>query len=428
MNFYKDTPQRKLAQAAPKVTPRVPLQGWCRLDPKREAPLPIDDSDGGCETNDKTGRAWSRQIDTLKIEPGDAITDSAEAYYLMQQHGIDNVIVMGVHTNMCVLGRPFSIRQMVAQGKNVVLVRDLTDTMYNPARAPFVSHFTGTDLVVEHIEKYWCPSVTSADFLGGKEFRFAGDRRPHLVMVAADDEYRTERVLPEFALKHLGKNFRVSFVYADAQDRYRLPGLEVLNEADLALFSVRRRPLPREQLEVVRKFVAQGKPVVGLRTTSHGFAPRSGENLPQGVAAWPDFDRAVLGCTYQGHHPNNWKTTVQAAADMTQNPILKGVKVEGFPSAGSLYLSLPLAREVHPLLLGRAGNAKPEPVAWTRVRNDGGRVFYTSLGHTADFREPSFVMLLRNGIFWAAGMPIPGSEGPEKPKESPPPKQTPDVE
>src|SRR6266542_3870658 len=103
---------------------------------------------------------------------GDAITDSAEAYYLLQQRGIDNVIVMGVHANMCVLGRPFSIRRMVGVGKNVVLMRDMTDTMYNHRSRPFVSHFRGTDLVVKHIEKYWCPSVTSSDITGKPAFVF----------------------------------------------------------------------------------------------------------------------------------------------------------------------------------------------------------------------------------------------------------------
>ena len=63
------------------------------------------------------------------------------------------------------------------QGKNVVLVRDLTDTMYNPNRSPRVDHFTGTDLVIEHIEKYWCPTITSTDVLGGKPFRFKNDTR-----------------------------------------------------------------------------------------------------------------------------------------------------------------------------------------------------------------------------------------------------------
>jgi nicotinamidase-related amidase len=175
---YKDTPQRKLAQAAPPVKPKVPLKGWCNLDRSREPPLPIDDSDGGCDDQPqcKTYSAWKKQIGTLKIEPGDAITDSAEAYNLMQERGIDNLIIMGVHLNMCVLGRPFGIRQMVYQGKNVVLARDMTDTMYNSRRAPNVSHFRGTDLVIEHVEKYWCPTITSCDFLGGEPFRFKGDK------------------------------------------------------------------------------------------------------------------------------------------------------------------------------------------------------------------------------------------------------------
>ncbi len=179
MKFYEGTPQRKLAQAAPPAAPKVPLQRWCSLDKERETPLPIDDSDGGCDDQPpcKTFTAWHRQIDAIEIREGDAITDSAEAYYLMQQRGIDNVIVMGVHLNMCVLGRPFSIRQMVKQGKHVLLMRDFTDTMYNSRRRPYVSHFAGTDLMVEHVEKYWCPTITSADLAGGDPFRFSGDTR-----------------------------------------------------------------------------------------------------------------------------------------------------------------------------------------------------------------------------------------------------------
>jgi nicotinamidase-related amidase len=96
----------------------------------------------------------------------------------MQQRGIENVIVCGVHLNMCVLGRPFAIRQMVRQGKHVVLARDLTDTMYNPAMPPHVSHFAGTQLMIEHVEKYWCPSITSAAVLGGERFHFKGDSTP----------------------------------------------------------------------------------------------------------------------------------------------------------------------------------------------------------------------------------------------------------
>ncbi len=157
MKHYADTPQRKRAQAAPKAEPRVPLKNWCHLDPTKEAPLPIDDSDGGCDDSPqcKNYGAWKQQIPVIEIADGDAITDSAEAYNLMRERGIENVIVMGVHLNMCVLGRPFSIRQLVAQGLKVFLMRDLTDTMYNSRKRPFVPHWAGTDLMVEHVEKYW---------------------------------------------------------------------------------------------------------------------------------------------------------------------------------------------------------------------------------------------------------------------------------
>ena len=177
VKYYEDTPMREIAKSAPAIKTKIPLQDWCALDNEREKPLPIDDSDNGCDCLPRcqTGseRMNLRQISSIKIFNKDAITDSAEAYYLMKQRGIKNVIVLGVHTNMCVLGRPFSIRQMVYQGQNVVLVRDLTDTMYNPRSRPYVSHARGTELVVEHIEKYWCPTITSDQIIGGRLFQFS---------------------------------------------------------------------------------------------------------------------------------------------------------------------------------------------------------------------------------------------------------------
>jgi hypothetical protein len=63
---------------------------------------------------------------------------------------------------MCILNRSFAIKQMTKWGIHCVLVRDLTDAMYDPKDLPFVTHDRGTELVVEHIEKYWCPSVLSS--------------------------------------------------------------------------------------------------------------------------------------------------------------------------------------------------------------------------------------------------------------------------
>jgi nicotinamidase-related amidase len=187
--FYKDTPQRKLALQAPMAKTPVPLATaerwgttWCWADPKHELVLPIDDSDMGCSCKGvkcTVREAWTRQIATISLAEGDALTDGGqEVWNLLTERHIDHVILCGVHLNMCVLGRPFAIRQMVYLGKNVALMRDMTDTMYNPERPPGVDHFTGTDLVVEHVEKYWCPTFTSTDITGKPAFRFKEDTRP----------------------------------------------------------------------------------------------------------------------------------------------------------------------------------------------------------------------------------------------------------
>lgn len=188
VSFYDGTPQRERARNAPFAEPPVPLSQderwgtkWCWPDSPREPEMPVDDSDMGCDCAVKCEirDAWKRQIETIRIAPEDAITDDGqEAYNLLAERGIDHVILAGVHLNMCVLGRPFAIRQMVKLGKDVALMRDMTDTMYDPRRRPFVSHFEGTDLVVRHVERYWCPSFESSDITGRPPFRFAADPRP----------------------------------------------------------------------------------------------------------------------------------------------------------------------------------------------------------------------------------------------------------
>jgi nicotinamidase-related amidase len=186
--FYEGTPQRKRAQTAPFSKAPIPLAtserwgtAWCWTDPKHEAVLPVDDSDMGCDCQPvkcTIRTPWTRQINTIEITDGDAITDNGqETWNLLAERAIENVILCGVHLNMCVLGRPFAIRQMVRLGRNVALMRDMTDTMYNPERPPGVSHFEGTDLVIEHVEKYWCPSFLSSDLTGKAAFHFKQDSR-----------------------------------------------------------------------------------------------------------------------------------------------------------------------------------------------------------------------------------------------------------
>ncbi len=167
MAFYSGTPQRDRTLAAPPITPPVPI-GTRKLDLRREAPLPIDDSDGGCDDAvpgvPPPPIPWTRQHPAIAIADEDVISDSgSEIYNVFVAKGIANVIMTGVHANVCILSRPFGIRQLVMLGMNVVLARDLTDSLYNPRRPPMVSHLRGTELVVAHIERYWCPSIVSSD-------------------------------------------------------------------------------------------------------------------------------------------------------------------------------------------------------------------------------------------------------------------------
>ena len=161
MDFYKDFAQRKRMLEIPKVDP-PPIVNIAR------PPLPIDDSDGGCDTTppDTEHTAWKHENSIISIHDGDFISDDGnEVYSLLQQRGIKNLFVMGVHTNMCILNRTFAIRHMTERGIRCILVRDLTDSLYNPKDAPHVSHEAGTELVIEYIEQNYCPTVLSRDLV-----------------------------------------------------------------------------------------------------------------------------------------------------------------------------------------------------------------------------------------------------------------------
>ncbi len=161
MDFYRDHPSRRRMVDVPRLSSPP---GPSLTDP----PLPIDDSDGGSDTGESVPRrVWTRQHPDLKIAESDAVSDDGEEIYsLFRLAGIRAVLIAGVHTNLCVLNRSFAIKNLVRWGFHTILVRDLTDAMYNPARAPYVSHDRGTELVVEHIEKYWCPTTLSTEILG----------------------------------------------------------------------------------------------------------------------------------------------------------------------------------------------------------------------------------------------------------------------
>ncbi len=157
MGFYAAEPQR----AAILNLERVKAVEVRQIEAPR---LPIDDSSGGCDTGDKSYKAWTRQHPGIAIEAVDLISDKGdEIYSALKLRGITDLLVMGVHTNMCILNRSFAIKQMTKWGIRCILVRDLTDAMYDPKDRPYVSHEQGTQLVIEHIEKYWSATMLSGD-------------------------------------------------------------------------------------------------------------------------------------------------------------------------------------------------------------------------------------------------------------------------
>ncbi len=169
MKFYEGTPWRERMRSAPMAASPFPIIARCPRVPAEERNFPIDDSAGGCDdpiVKQFTGPPypWTRENPAIEIVGYDGVSDSGqEIYNFCKLEGIDKIVLMGVHTNICILNRGFGTRQMTRLGFGVVLARDLTDAMYDPRTRPFVSHARGTELVVEHIETMWCPSILGED-------------------------------------------------------------------------------------------------------------------------------------------------------------------------------------------------------------------------------------------------------------------------
>ena len=409
IDHYKDHPARQVAQNAPKAA-NLPdgITSWCQWkdETEKKAGYPIDHSDGGCDCQPqcKQGSPWTSQIAAIEIKDTDAISDSGvEVWNLLEARGVENVILMGVHANMCVLGRPFGLRNLAKAGKNVVLMRDLTDTMYNSRQSPRVNHFTGTDLIVEHTEKYVCPTIVSTVLTGKPSFEFKDDQRPLVVFLSAENEYDAAETLPAFAHElQLQRGLRCEIVQgatdAKSKDLHYISGMEILTEADLVVVYARRRALPSDQMKYLRDYLDRGGPLIGLRTASHAFDAK-GTGPKEGHEEWTKFDPEVLGGNYHNHYGAGPKVTVTPAARATSHPILQGIELP-LLSNGSLYRANPLAASATLLLVGTIPDKEPEPVAWTN-RYKNSRVFYTSLGHPDDFANPQFRKLLINAAVWA---------------------------
>ena len=253
---------------------------------------------------------------------------------------------------------------------------------------------------------------------------FAADpARPHAVFVLGENEYRTAETLPEFAAKELeSRGFKCSYVKAPPEGGNEFANFQVVKDADLLIVSVRRRTPDREMMDLIRRHLDTGKPLVGLRTASHAFDAKPPDDRH---SSWSSFDREVFGGHYENHYGNDLPPSVRAAAGAERHPLLTGVDFEKFRTRYSLYRSRELTAATTTLLTGTIvvnGKEVTEPVAWANT-NAGRRVFYTSLGGPEDFKQPAFRRLFLNGILWSLNQRIPPAD--VVPKVEPPkPPQT----
>ena len=207
-----------------------------------------------------------------------------------------------------------------------------------------------------------------------------------LCIISGSFEYDSEESLTIFR-DYIEKNYPVKCTMIIYQSEDDDQSLEPLDDTDVMLLFTRRLNTEGKELERFKAYCAQGGAVVGVRTASHAY-----QN-------WLVFDKEVLGGNYQGHYGSGPVVQVEINPEAKDHPILQGVPE--FQSHGSLYKNTPIADDATLLLTGKTPEHS-EPVAWTRL-HQGGRVFYTSLGHQQDFRDEHFLRSLANAVFWAAG-------------------------
>lgn len=277
-------------------------------------------------------------------------------------------------------------------------------------------------------------SASRGDELGvvlrGKEGPLAGK---HVVLIAGDDEYRSEESIPQLArilaARH-GATCTVLFTI-DPKTGFidpganNIPGLAALDEADLMVIFARFRELPDEQMKHLVDYIESGRPIIGLRTATHSFRYTRHKDSPYAKYSfdsrtWPGgFGRQVLGETWIDHYGrHNFESTrATVVPGMERNPILRGVGEIWGPS--DVYLLTKLSGDSRPLLMGQVltgmkatdppdPDKRPLPVAWTKTytgtEGKTARIFATTMGHCGDLKSESFRRLLVNACYWCLGL------------------------
>jgi hypothetical protein len=262
--------------------------------------------------------------------------------------------------------------------------------------------------------------------------------RKRIVLVSGDDEYRSEEGLPQLArILSTRHGFRCTVLYStDPRDgtikpdlHTNIPGLEVLDTADLMVLLIRFRDLPDSQMKHIVDYVESGRPIVGLRTATHAFDLKSSPTYAKyswNSRVWDGgFGRQVLGETWIDHHGRHGEQSTRGVLVESErnHPILRGIRDGDIWGPTDVYeVRLPLPGDSRPLVLGQVlegmhpsdppakgrVNDPMLPVAWvktyTGAQGRTARVFTTTMGASQDLLNEGVRRMIVNACYWALGM------------------------
>lgn len=259
----------------------------------------------------------------------------------------------------------------------------------------------------------------------------------HVVLLAGDEEYRSEEALPMLArILAVRHGFRCTVLFSidpktgaiDVDEQTNVPGLAALDHADLVIVAWRFRELPDADMKHFVDYVESGKPLIGLRTATHAFQYRRHPGSPYAAwsfdsTTWPGgFGQQVLGDTWVAHHGEHGVQSTRGVIEPANasHPILRGVKDVWGPT--DVYAITRLAPDDRVLLRGQvlqgmqpadppvagAQNSPMMPLLWTRERELAAkperppqRVVASTIGAAVDFESADLRRALVNACYWA---------------------------
>ena len=254
----------------------------------------------------------------------------------------------------------------------------------------------------------------------------------HIVLIAGDQEYRSEESIPALAkILETRHGFQCTVLYSinrktgaiDPSTMDNIPGLEALRTADLMILFTRFLELPDNQMKEIIDYTNSGRPIVGLRTATHAFNYKKRLDSPYAKYGAQNKDggygRQVMGETWIAHYGAHQKESTRGVivGGMQDHPILRGVG--DIWGESDVYEITSLSGDSQPLVQGQVllgmqpsspsdPSKKQMPIAWIKTyigeteKND--RVFMTTMGHVMDFKNEGFRRLVVNACYWAMGM------------------------